>query len=160
MANILKKIKDPKESLLDLNQNFDNIAQEIADRSGIFSSVASVPSGITVTAGSCHRVQISVIDSLNLYTINKMPIIPRVNVYVGTDALNDYRYPSGASLTTAQVNELSVEVSIARTVFDETDGEKATYYIVFRNTGASDVTVYPYMQCYYVPAPDEGIAQR
>lgn len=159
MPRILNKIKNPQEDISSFNVNFDRISLDLSDRSGTFSTVGIV-SGLVVPAGEGRTVEVSVVDVLEIYTKNKMPVIPRVDVYVGTDNDDDYLWPSGASVTNAQVYDISVSVYQARHVFNEQTNEKGTYFIHIKNRGASPYTLYIYADVYYVPAPDEGVAKR
>lgn len=158
MTRILKKIANPQEDTMKINQNFDTISQELADRSGAFSNVASI--SVTVSDGTTHTVEVSVIDSLNIYSINKLPVIPRVLMYVGTDGDGTYLYPAGGNLTDAQSHGLELEVFVSRIVINQATDEKATYYIRVRNTSGDDQTIYLTTDVYYVPAPELGIARR
>lgn len=159
MPRVLKKIANPQEDISKINQNFDSISLDLADRSGRFSTVGSA-GPVVISNNEVVNLEINVIDTRSVYVINKLPIIPRVLMYVGTNGDGTYLYPAGSNLTATQKFELRLEVFVSRVVINEVENEKATYYIVVRNSTGSSQTVYITTDAYYVPQPDTGIANR
>jgi hypothetical protein len=171
MARVLNKIKDPQNEALLMNQNFDAIALDIAERGGIFSTVASV-GGFTVTAGTATTIQVSVLfsqtDSSNPYTglarnyyeDNQLPIIPRVTTYIDNNNDGTYIYPLGSNLTAAQKFGISIDYGVFRNVVDQQTNEKATYWIKIKNADASDHVFYLTTDVYYAPVVQKGSATR
>lgn len=160
MARLLHKIKNPQDDLRLLNDNFDRIALDIADRSGTFSNVASVPGGITVASGEGHSVEIQVLDVNNIYSFGKLPVISRFDIYINNDLDGNYYWPAGSSITAAQMAEIHISAFSGRSVFNATTDEKATNWLVISNLSASPVTFYLYTDSFYIPSPETGIANR
>lgn len=159
MPLILKKIANPQDDASRLNKNFDDIALELANRSGNFSSLASV-SGLVVSAGVTHIIEVSVVDNLEIYQINKLPVIPRLLVYVDNDQDGTYLLPGGSNLTAAEKHSITTNMYQTQIVINEVTNEKATYYIIIRNDDVASHTFYVYTDVYYVPAPEVGVARR
>lgn len=159
MPRLLNKIYDPAKDVSNFNTNFDRISLDIADSRGTFSSLAST-GAVTVASNTALSIEVNVIDNLKLYSKNTLPIIPRVLVYIDTDGDGTYIYPSGSSLTSTQVRDISVDVLTSTIVLNEVTNEKATYNIILRNLTGSSVDFYVYTDCFYVPGPDSGVANR
>lgn len=153
------KIKDSIEDLSKINNNFDNIALDIADRSGAFSSTATI-SGVVVSAGGYHLIEISVIDVQNRYEQNRCPMIPRLLTYVDTDNDGSYIWPLGGSLSAAAVFGIDITIFASKIVLNEVDNEKATIIIKIKNDDSVSHTFYLYADGYYVPAPLTGVTSR
>lgn len=162
MVRILNKIKTPitDGEVSNINLNFDRIALDLSDRSGTFSTTATVPGGITVLAAQGHSLEVSVVDNQNIYQRNSLPVIPRVDVYIDNDLDGSYLWPVGSNISASLKNSLSVVPIVARTLIDPIDDEKATITLLLQNFDALNHTFYVYVDAYYVPAPDYGIATR
>lgn len=161
MTRILNKIKSPiEEEIGNINTNFDRIALDLADRSGTFSSVATIPGGITVAAGNGHSIEVSIVDSLNTYQSGRLPVIPRIDVYIDNDLDGTYLWPSGGNISGTLKGQTFVTVLNSRSVINQIDDEKATTLICISNLDLFDHTFYIYFDAYYVPAPDYGVAAR
>lgn len=160
MPRLLNKIKDAQTEVASINTNFDRISLDIADRSGTFSSVATV-NGLSIAPTTVRSIEVNVVDSLAIYTVNKLPVIPRIQIYIGTDANDNFLWPSGGSLTTTQIYDIQCSIIQSRQVFNSSTNEKATYFVYIKNSSASvTYTLYIYLDAYYVPAPDEGVTKR
>jgi len=159
MPRILNKIGNAQEDIAKLNTNFDRISLDLADRSGSFTVGGSLL-GYTIPSGESRAVEVNVLDQRDIYVVNKLPIIPRIDLYLGNDLNINYLYPVGNSLTQANVHGVQVSIIPARTVYNAVTNEKATVFIHIRNADASSHTIYLYVDGYYVPAPDQGIATR
>lgn len=158
MPITLKRIADSEKDILSMNRNFDDISLALADRSGTFSSVG-IAYGVTVSANTNSALLIDVEDNKNIYTLNLMPVIPRVNVFI--DAPDTaYRWPDGAALSATQINKILVSCFTAQGVVNGTDTTKAQFFVVIHNTDSSDHTYYAFMDGFYVPAPETGVANR
>jgi hypothetical protein len=160
MPRALKKIKNPQDEIILFNRNFDDISLDLADRSGTFSTLAS-GGPFTTTSGTTKSITVEVNDIRNTYTFNKMPIIPRITVFVDTNS-SDYRWPDGSSLSAAQRNTITVTVINARTVLGSgaDNTTKAEFLIALQNFDASDHDFYVTADAFYVPAPETGVANR
>lgn len=159
MARLLGKIRDPQNDTSVFNKNFDNIALDLADKNGRFSGTGTV-SGLVVPAGGFKIIEVNVVDGLNQYVVNSMPVLPRLDVFVDNDQDGAYYYPGGSALNASLIGLISVETTIARTVFNQVTNEKATWFCVIRNNDASPHTFYIYVQGFYLPSPTLGIATR
>lgn len=158
MTRILKKIKNPQDEAILINQNFDNISLDLVDRSGVFST-AVVVNGTTISATSSNYIKIGVQDDRNLYTIDKLPIIPRINLYVDAFALTN-RYPDGSAINGVLLHQTQLEIFTARSVQSPVAADDAQILIVIHNMDSSSHTYYATIDAFYVPAPDTGVANR
>lgn len=159
MSKIPAKIKDAQKDILLINQNFDDIRVALGDKSGSYTATGTV-SGLVIAAGGFKIIEVNVRDFSNIYLVNSLPFIPRVDVYIDNDLNGDYYYPAGASVSPALTGVISVEMNIARTVFNQAENEKGTYFCVIRNNDSSSHTFYIYLQSFVMPSPELGIATR
>lgn len=159
MTQILKRISDPQEQTININRNFDDISRALADRSGQFSTVASA-GPITVASGVTYSVTVEVGDVNNIYTRDRLPIVPRVTVYVDNNS-SDYQWPDGNSLSSAQKSAITICVITPRLVVGPSDDTvKAQYAIALQNFDASSHDFYVYVDAFFVPAPESGVVSR
>lgn len=147
----------PDSSLADnfalANDNFDKAVQDISDLGARFSSVAS--SSSTLASGTSLQAAVSVSDTANSsqFTAGSLQIVPRIKVYVDTDADSNYLLGfSGGSLTTEQKNCM-VSIWPNRTY---PNGTLAAFIIMFHNYGASSHTYYWTVDVSYVQSPRTG----
>lgn len=160
MALVTKKITNSQEDLMKLNQNFDNLSVAIADSTGDMSSLGSFP-GVQIINNSAWMFQVSVLDILDRYEVNKCPIIPRVQIYIdGTANTDDNLYPTGGDITPIMRYGISVEVITSRIVQDPVENEKATFFIIIRNNDTMPHDFYVYADAIYLPTPASGAAKR
>lgn len=161
MTRVLNKIKSPitDGEVGNININFDRIALDLSDRSGVFSSTAFL-NGLVVPAGQTRTIEINILDELSIYSEGRLPVIPRFDAYVDNDLNGSYLYPSGSGLTQANVHGIDIFHWNSRSIFNQATNEKATAFMVVKNNDAGSHTFYIYMDFYYVPAPDQGIAVR
>lgn len=159
MANLPGKIKDAQKDVLLINQNFDDIRVALTDKSGNYTSTGTV-SGLVIAAGGFRVIEVNVTDASAMYLINQLPFIPRVDLYIDNDLNGDYYYPAGSSISPALAGLITVEINIARTVFNQVTNEKGTYFCVIRNKDASPHTFYVYLQSFFMPSPELGVATR
>lgn len=162
MPRILKKIANPQQDITKINQNFDSISLDLADRSGLFSSVGSLEN-FSIPSGSVITINISVVDELHIptYKINKVPIIPRLELYV--DALDaGHLYTSGSYFANDVALSFAIrtEIVVSRVVQTPTTDEKASFWIKVYNEDTISHSVWLYTDCFFAPAPDEGIVVR
>lgn len=159
MVRILKKIASPQEDMMRFNQNFDAIAQDLADRSGQFSSIGST-GAIALNTGNSVDFEVDVIDNRNIYEVGELPVIPRWDMFVDNDGDFTYSYPRGSNLSPADVHGIGIEVSQSLSVLNGVENEKATLMVKIKNASGTNHTFYFYVQAFYVPSPDVGVALR
>lgn len=160
MPRVLHKIRDPQTEQINLNNNFDKISQDLADRSGVFSTTATVVGGLSIASGASQAVQVSIKDSLNRFESNSLPVIGRLDIYLDNDQDRARYWPFGSAITDAEVHDIRVSMYQLRTIWDEDDNEKATYSVLIRNDDSVTHDFYFYFDAYYVPGPDKGVAIR
>lgn len=158
MPRIHNKISDPQNDTKKINENFDRIALDIAERSGKFSSIATT--NFSLATGTSQAVEVNVVDALNLYQINQLAAIPRLNMFLDNDDDYTYSWPLGANLAVADVHGISVNMVQSQLVINQVTNEKATIWIVVHNNSGTTHTFYLEIDVFYVPPPDLGIAQR
>lgn len=158
MPRVLSKISNPQEDMQRFNDNFDRISLDIADRSGTFSSEASFST--TIASGVTQYAEINVTDLRDFYVEGKLPFLPRYDVYVDVDDDLTYIYPAGANISQATLHGVQIEVFMTKTTLNIVTNEKATLMIIIRNRSASSHDFYVYMDGFYLPAPDIGVARR
>lgn len=158
MVKILHKIADPQKDISHLNHNFDEIAIGLANASGQFSSVGTT--NISISDGQSAAVQVNIDDVYNVYTINKLPVITRCDIFVDFDNNADYRYPTGVNITAAQVHGIGIDIlqSLTATITDTY--EKATVFITLHNRTGAVHTFYFHIDVFYLPTPTLGVAKR
>lgn len=159
MARVLHKIKNPQEENRLLNENFDRISLDIADRSGTFSNIGST--SVVLPPGEGGSVQINIVDSLNIYGAGRLPTIPQIDIYLDNDLDGNYYWPVGASITPFLRAMINVTPFCALSIVDQIENEKATNFIHIANLdGVDSHTFYVYARTYFVPTPEEGVAAR
>ena len=165
MTRILQKIQS-SDDVSKLNTNFDRIAADLTDRSSTRSSTAS--GSLTLAANTSYAIEVSVIDSAGIYEQNFLPLTPpRMDMYIDNDGDNTYLYPLGSNIYNVSTGALtgagavvSYEVVMFRTVINQSNNEKATFSIIFRNTDASPHTVYFDIDVFYLASPEISASQR
>lgn len=160
MPQVLKKIGNPQEDASKISQNFDTISLALADLSGTFSSEASIPGGVTIAAGTSQAIEVNILDQLSIYQQDRLPVVPRLDLYIDQDLDGTYLYPLGSSLTAAQVHGISVIMYQSKSTLNQVENEKATYVVVLRNDTADSHDFFFYFDAFYVPSPDQGVAAR
>lgn len=163
MTQVFKKISDSQGDFKKLNANFDDIALELADRSGTWSSVGSASTNIAGFAA--HTYEVDVIDTIvgphRGYIENYTPIIPRFNIYVdGTTA--NHLYPTGTALNTGAIPNymalFRIQFGIHRGVQQSgAEGEVASYWIVIHNDSGDAHDFYLDTDVFFTPSPELGL---
>ena len=158
MPRILKKIGDGKEDVRKINENFDKLSLDITDRSGQWSSEAS--GNVSIVSGIGKTIEVNVTDVRNIYQTGLVPIIPRVDIYIDNDGDADYYWPGGDAIDDVSRSAITVSVLNGLSVYNQAENEKATYWITIGNYDGFTHTFYVHTSCFFVPAPDYGVAQR
>lgn len=159
MPRVLNKIAGDNEQRK-LNENFDRLALDIADRSGRFSSTATVLGGIELVNGGVGTLEINILDQRNNFEQGKLPVVPRIDVFIDHDLDYNHAWPYGGLAEAADIYGTSVFTLLSRTTINPIDDEKATYFIHIRNDSGNTHTYYVYFDAFYIPAPDLGVAAR
>lgn len=159
MARILNKIGDANNEIRKINDNFDRLSLDISDRSGTFSSVAGV-SGMSLASGSSSLIEISVQDVKSIYEFGRLPLIFRYDLFINNDSDFTYSWPLGGNLSGAIKHGVDVTVFQSKTVLNTIEDEKATILVKIKNTSGVSIDYYFYLDAYYIPAPEEGVAAR
>lgn len=158
MAIVFKKIGDAQTDIHKMNSNFDRIALELSDKSGTFSSSATT--SFSLGTGASQAIEVSVIDALEIYQVDKLAVIPRLNIFVDHDADFTYSFPLGSNLATADGHGISIDIFQSKSVLNAATNEKATVPIIIHNNSGNTHTFYVYIDVFYVPAPEVGVARR
>lgn len=159
MPRILHKIKDAAADLRKININFDSISLDIADARGLQSSRASFNG--TVNAGTTAYAEIDINDSNNLFVRGKVPFIPRFDCFIDVDEDFTYQYPAGINISQATLHGCQVECFLSKTPINVSDNlEKGTLFFIIRNRDSSNHDFYVYVDGFYLPGPDLGVAAR
>lgn len=159
MTKIFKKIGNAQQDIDKINQNFDEIAIELANRSGVFSSVASA-GAIPIADGESIVIEVDILDPLSRFATNRLPVLPRYDLFIDNDLDYTYVYPIGGNLTAAEVHGIRVHIHQSRVVVNEVADEKATIFIAISNDSGGAHNFYLYFDTFYVPSPELGIAVR
>ena len=133
-----------------LNDNFDKIVSDIGDLGGKFSTTASY--SVTIAAGGMNTATVGVTDPRSLYVAGRLPITPRVEVFVDNNNDDNYLLGYSGSLSADQSNAL-VSVWIQRRA---SSGTVATFTIQIKNFGASPHTYYVVADESYTASPPTG----
>jgi hypothetical protein len=156
----LKKIKEPKDDVRLINENFDSISLDLADARGVFSEPI-VTGGLLVTAGGMRKIQINVLDVQNKYQAGRLPAFMRYTMYLDTDGDGGRIWPVGADITVIELGTLLViGPKQEQFILDQVENEKATVTMAIANYDAGDHTCYIYADVFYMPGPDLGAAER
>jgi hypothetical protein len=158
MARLLDKIADPQNDTKKINNNFDRIALDLADLTGNQSTVASF-SG-TVGAATTLYQEISITDDRDIYQSGSLPFLPRFDAYIDNNLSATRIYPSGTEITQTELHNIQIEVTQAKSVLNQITNEKATISMIFRNRDTVAHTFYVYLDGFYLPSPQVGVAKR
>ena len=137
-----------KDNLAYINDNMDKTVQAINDLGGKIFDGASY--SVSVAAGATATFGVSVIDSKNIYTAGRTPILPVIKTYV--DNNNDDDYILGISTSSVAPYMVSVW-----SYYGYIPGAIAVWVVHIHNFDASSHTFYNTLNNYAFSTPATGI---
>lgn len=156
-------IKDPQADAKAINENFEATYSDLVDMGGSLSTTASTGGLATDPTAppftKIRTVNVSVNNSdlalRGMYSPERTPIIPRVDIYVDNDLDSNYLWPVGDSLSDSQKSlDVSVITPAGTANFADDENTVASFYIKLENTSGVDAhTYYVYVNTFIYPSP-------
>lgn len=163
MPRLNKKIGDAQRDVSAINGNFDNVALDLADARGVFSTSVETGGLLVSSVGpnNFRKVELNVLDVEKKYNPGKLPAFLRYTMYLDTNNDGTRIWPIGTGITGLELGTfLVIPPQQQFFTLNPVEDEKATITFAFANFDAVDHTVYLYLDVFYMPGPDLGIALR
>lgn len=145
-----------KDILAYINTNFENVVTSVNDIGAKFSQAAAY-STITLAAGTQTTLTLNITDPANEYTVDKLSINPRFQIFIDTDANYSYLLAGGGLLTNEMINCTFSWWQTRVVPTGSPTNTKAVVYALLKNNGASPHNYYITVDAAFTAGPQTGI---